>query len=258
MRVGYVVAAAAGAAAVALWATRRRRADAAPAANVRHPEAPPLAQAAPVSAATATGAATQPPPRSPRPLPHPRRPTTGLPRTFDALFARHARGIPVAYLRALADAESGLNPDDRLGLINVVPTALADYNRRHGTQIRASQMTDPDVNVEVAVDTLRAIIASYSRNHPDVPTLREDWNDPDFVALVTFGWNAGFSELGGVGRVVSYLRRTAPGAPITLDTVADAATAAGAVAHLANPRKRAYSRGVVAAYLRERAADARA
>ena len=67
-----------------------------------------------------------------------------------------------------------------------------------------------------------------------------------------------FSELGGVGRVVSYLRRTAPGAPITLDTVADAATAAGAVAHLANPRKRAYSRGVVAAYLRERAADARA
>lgn len=188
--------------------------------------------------------------------PHPERP--GLSRAFDELFRTHGRGLPVAYLRALAHAESGLNPADRLGLINVVPIAVADYNRRHPREpVRPAQMTDPAVNVRVAADILRTIIASYRRHHPDVPALAEDWTRPAFVELLSFGWNAGFSERAGVGRVVRYLRRTRPGHPITLDTVADAAAAAGAAPTLSSPRKRAYCKGIAAAYRREVLRDSR-
>ncbi len=109
----------------------------------------------------------------------PGRPRRGLTRAFDDLFRQHGQGIPVPYLRALGHAESGLHPGDRLGLINVVPVAVADYNRRHpGAAVRADQMTDPATNVRVAADILRTIIASYRRNHPDVPALAEDWHSP--------------------------------------------------------------------------------
>ncbi|MBK9032132.1 MAG: hypothetical protein IPL61_12570 [Myxococcales bacterium] len=182
----------------------------------------------------------------------------GLSRAFDGLFRAHGRGLPVAYLRALGHAESGLNPADRLGLINVVPIAVADYNRRHpSATVRAEQMTDPAVNVRVAADILRTIIASYRRHHPDVPALAEDWTRPAFVELLSFGWNAGFSERAGVGCVVRYLRRTRSEQPITLDTVADAASAAGAARTLSNPRKRAYCKGIAAAYVREVLRDPR-
>ena len=187
------------------------------------------------------------------------RPTErALTRRFDDLFRTHGQGIPVPYLRALGHAESGLNPDDRLGLINVVPVAVRDYSRRHpDDRVTPAQMTDPAINVRVAADVLRTIIASYRRNHPDVIELAENWARVGFVELLTFGWNAGFSEKGGVGRVVDYLRRTQPGTPITLDAVAGSARAAGAAATLSNPRKRAYCKGVVASYRREVARDVR-
>lgn len=181
-----------------------------------------------------------------------------LTRDFDPLFREYGQGIPVSYLRALGNAESGLNPRDRLGLINVVPIAVRDYNRRHpGANLTPAQMTDPPVNVRVAADTLREIIASYRQHHPDVLELAEDWARTPFLELLTFGWNAGYSEKRGVGRVVRFLRATHPGAPITLDAVADAAHAAGAAATLSNSRKRSYCKGVVAAYRREVARDVR-
>jgi hypothetical protein len=31
-------------------------------------------------------------------------------------------------------------------------------------------------------------MASYARNHPAVPNLHADWNNPRFVELLTFGW----------------------------------------------------------------------
>ena len=179
----------------------------------------------------------------------------GLSRAHDELFRRHGRGLPVPYLRALAHAESGMRPDDPLGLINVVPVALADYNRRHPADVvRAEDLRRPEVSVRVAADILRTIIASYARHHPDVAALREDWDNPVFVALLTFGWNAGFSERAGVGRVVAHLRSFQPDTPITIDSVARAARAAGAADTLRNPRKVSYCKGVVATYLREVAA----
>lgn len=175
-----------------------------------------------------------------------------LSRAHDDIFRQHGRAIPVAYLRALAHAESGMRADDPLGLINVVPIALADYNRRHPAEVvRAPDLRRPEVSVRVASDILRTIIASYARHHPDVVALREDWDNPVFVELLTFGWNAGFSQRAGVGRVVAHLRRVAPSTPITIDSVARAARDAGAADTLRNPRKLSYCKGVVAAYLRE-------
>jgi soluble lytic murein transglycosylase-like protein len=183
----------------------------------------------------------------------------GLTRRFDDLFRTHGQGIPVAYLRALANAESSMRADDRLGLINVVKVALDDYNRRRRMAITPEQMRDPAINVRVAADTLRMIIDSYRVNHADVDNLREDWRNPRFVELLTTGWNAGYSEIGGVGRVVRWLqqRPIAERAPITIDAVFDAAWSAGATRHLSNPRKLTWAKGVAKAYERERERDQR-
>lgn len=207
-----------------------------------------------------------PPTSAPSPKPRPTKPaparrSQGLTRRFDDLFKLHGRGVPVAYLRALAHAESGMNPDDRLGLINVVPIALADYNQRHpSAPFTPEDMRDPAKNVQVAADILRTMIDSLRRHHPDVPNLVEDWSNRRFVELASFSWNAGHSELHGVGRVVRFLK-TPPivvrPADITIDSVFDAAWSARASAHLSNPRKRDYSKGVAASYFREVERDAR-
>jgi hypothetical protein len=185
----------------------------------------------------------------------------GLTRAFDPIFAKHGGSIPVPYLRALAQAESGMRADDPLGIINVVDVALADFNRRHPERlITRPQMRNPETSVLAAADILAEIASSYERNHGDIPNLRVDWSNPRFVELLTFGWNAGFSERAGVGRVVRYLKaQPASNRPreITIDTVFAAARAAGAAEHLFNPRKLAYSKGVAHAYAREVERDQR-
>ncbi len=204
---------------------------------------------------------TVPPPPTAPPPPGSSRPPPGLTRRFDDLFARHGDRIPVPYLRVLANAESGMRPNDPLGLINITSIALADFNRRHPeTVIKAAQMRDPATNIRVAADTLRQIIGSYERNHDDLPNLRTDWTNPRFVQLLTLGWNAGHSELSGVGRVLRYLKaQPAAQRPtdITIDAVFAAARAAQATEHLSNRRKLDYSKGVAAAFAREVERDAR-
>lgn len=186
-------------------------------------------------------------------------PAGALPRTFDPIFARHRRDLPIEYLRALAMKESGMDPrassGPARGLLQITEVVRADFNRRHGTAITRAQLLDPDTNVRIATWLLRFIVDGYARNHADVPNMRTDWNNPRFAELVTFGWNAGPSEAGGVGRVVGYLKRHGA-REIDLDTVHESARAAGAHAHLSNPAKARWSRGVVALYQRERALTA--
>ena len=67
-----------------------------------------------------------------------------------------------------------------------------------------------------------------------------------------YGWNAGFSQAGGVGRVARYLEGLGA-LDITIDQVSAHAQLAGASKHLSNPAKVAWCKGVVALYLRERA-----
>jgi murein DD-endopeptidase MepM/ murein hydrolase activator NlpD len=182
----------------------------------------------------------------------------GLTREFDPILAAHGLGLPVPYLRALAARESGLRANDPKGLINVVSVVRDDFNRRHGTAVKARDLTDPSISVMIASDTLRRIIASYARYHADVPNLREDWNNRHFVELLTFGWNAGYSESKGVGRVVRYL--VDRGArDVTLTDVVRVAHDAGASQWLwAHPKKIAWTRSVADLYERDLARDTRA
>jgi hypothetical protein len=185
-------------------------------------------------------------------------PSGGLTRRFDPLFAKYGGSIPVPYLRALAFGESGLNPSDAKGLINVVGVAIDDYNRRHGTTYRPGDMRTPDINVRIAIDTLKTIVGSYRKNHPDVPNLQEDWNNRAFVELLTLGWNAGFSEASGVGKVVSHLKKRGQ-KTITVDDIHKMAPSAGATRWLWEPpiaaAKLAWSKGVVRRYFAERERD---
>jgi hypothetical protein len=180
----------------------------------------------------------------------------GITRKYDSLFAKHGRGLPIPYLRALAARESGMRATDPKGLINVVRVVREDYNERHGTTYQPPDLRDPVVSVTIAVDVLRRIIDGYAAKHSNVPNLREDWSNRHFVELLTFGWNAGMSEKAGVGRVVRYLEdqgRT----DITLSDVAKNAHDAGASHWLwAHPKKVEWTRSVADLYFAERDRDA--
>ncbi len=204
--------------------------------------------------------ATAPAPRRPsEPKPAARAERTKLAsRSYDPLFSEYGRDIPVAYLRALAHHESALNPratdGPAWGLLQVVEVVRKDYNQRHGTRYERRDLLDPAVNVAIASDVLARIIDGYARFHPEAPNLQVDWTNPLFVELLTFGWNAGYSERGGVGRVATYLSRRGFD-DFTIDDVAATARQAGASPHLSNPRKVRFSKLVTTQFLRERARD---
>ena len=177
-------------------------------------------------------------------------------RRFDPVFARYRGAIPIEYLRALVERESSGDPLARTGsaygLMQIVPVVLDDYNKRHGTPYQPEHLYDPSINVGIGCELLRIIIANYRRYHPRIANLQANWDNPRFVELLTFGWNAGFSEAGGVGRVASYLEKLGT-IDITIDLVHEHARTAGASKHLSNPAKVRWCKSVVALYLRERA-----
>lgn len=177
-------------------------------------------------------------------------------RRYDAVFERYRGDLPIEYVRALVERESDGYPAVRsgsaIGLMQIVPVVLTDYNKRHGKAIRSEQLVAPAVNVAIGCDLLRLIVASYRKHHPRIPSLQADWNNPRFVELLTFGWNAGFSEAGGLGRVARYLEQLGA-RDIDVDLVASHARLAGATKHLSNPAKLAWSKSVAALYQRERA-----
>ena len=180
------------------------------------------------------------------------------PRTFDPVFREYGRGLPVAYLRALALRESDMNPravtGSAVGLLQVVDQVRVDFNKRHGTSYARRDLFDPAVNVAIAADALSRVIDGYARFHPHATHLRADWSNPLFVELLTFGWNAGFSERGGVGKVAQYLEGRGF-RDFAIDDVHRAAGAAGASPNLANPAKVRFSKAVATQFLRERARD---
>lgn len=177
-------------------------------------------------------------------------------RRFDPIFERYRGSLPLAYVRALVERESdghpGVRTSSAVGLMQIVPVVLADYNRRHGTAYQSAQLVDPATNVAIGCELLRLIATSYRKNHPRIPNLQPDWNNARFVELLTFGWNAGFSEAGGVGRVARYLEKLGA-VDITLDQISAHARLAGASKHLSNSAKVVWCKSVVALYLRERA-----
>jgi hypothetical protein len=180
------------------------------------------------------------------------------PRTFDSIFATFGHGLPVPYLRALALRESDMNPRESSGpawgLLQVIEVVRLDYNQRTGGKYTRQDLLDPKVNVTIATSALATILHSYAQNHPRIKNLQADWSNPHFVQLLTFGWNAGWSERGGVGRVSKFLEQRGV-LDQTLDVIHKASGDAGASAHLANPAKVAWSKSVAAQYFRELAAE---
>lgn len=168
---------------------------------------------------------------------------------FDSIFRAYANRVPVAYLRALSKRESNQNPASAdgaaWGLLQVVPSVRQGYNERYGTSYAPEDLLDPEINTKIAADLLNRIVVAFGK-HPSA-NMREDWANPEFVKLVTAGWNSGYSERAGVGHVASYLE--ARGLPVTHDNVfAYAGQAGGTTPHLQNPAKQSWQRSVAALY----------
>ncbi len=176
---------------------------------------------------------------------------------YDEIFAWYGAGIPVPYLRALSEEESNQNPNDTKGsywgLMQVGwrgrNSVLAGYNKRHGTHYTSADLLNSVLNVKIGGEAIRRIVTSYEKNHPNAPNMQEDWRNPEFVRLVTAGWNSGYSERGGVGRTAHYLERH--GIPVTHANVFKYAAAAGATRHLQNPAKEGWQHGVVKLYFEQ-------
>ncbi len=172
---------------------------------------------------------------------------------FDDLFDKYRGSIPKAYLRALAYQESRMNPTayngsgGGRGLLQITGIARQDFNQRHGTAYTVADLMTPEVSIRIGADLLNRIASSYAK-HPS-PNMRGDWTNPEFVKLVTMGWNAGYSEGGGVGKVAGYLERA--GKPVTHDNVYKYAQAAGGVAKLANATALAWQRDVLSLFQRQ-------
>jgi hypothetical protein len=175
----------------------------------------------------------------------PIRPLQPLPTTYDSLFEKHGRQIPVAYLRALSSRESNMNPNEAqlpaYGLLQVIAEVARDAGFSH------QDMFDPDKNVQAATRTLNRIVESYDRHH----NMSADWSDPEYVKLVTAGWNSGYSEVAGVGKVLRWLKDN--GIEVTHDNVLANAQQAGAVHYLyANPQRTlSWQRSVMDLYFRQ-------
>jgi soluble lytic murein transglycosylase-like protein len=171
--------------------------------------------------------------------------SVALSRQFDSLFSRYRGRLPVNYLRALSYSESRMNPSDTggsyWGLMQVgYKSVLPSYNRRRGTSYSPRDLLNADVNVKIGTDLLNRIIVAYGK-HPS-PNMRPS-GGREFWKLLTAGWNSGYSESGGVGKVAAYLEQR--GIPVTHDNVFRYAAAAGATVHLQNDAKRAWQAAVV-------------
>lgn len=183
-----------------------------------------------------------------------------IPTTFDALFYRYGSpyGIPLPFMRAVAWAESRMNPDDvtgsHVGLFQAGEENLRDWDaaaKKAGYAVPAgswqARLKDPALNTRVFVRTLRNMMSSFAAGG-----LASDWTWDDYPALLAMGWNAGWSKKSGVRRVLDFLR--ARGLPLDFETVAAKAKEAGAAASLSRPDKQAFQRSIVALFRRLEAA----
>jgi hypothetical protein len=203
-----------------------------------------------------------------------------LPKKFDEIFLREGKEIPVEYLRALSYSESRMNPkyelekgidldlksypdgkkDSYWGLFQVgISNVLKDYNTRHKTSITPEQLFDPEINTKLAVDTLMRIMVSYEswgKQH-GIQSLTPDWNNVEFVKLVTAGWNSGYSRSSGVQSVAKWLQENV--LEVTHDNVFKyAGQVPKATKYLDGKqfeKKRDWHRKVVERYFKERGVD---
>lgn len=188
-----------------------------------------------------------------------------IPDTFDGVFDLYRGAIPLAYLRALAWSESGLDPSatpphgSAIGLFQILRAALDDFERRNGYP--GMDLRNPADNTAVAVHLLGMIIAAYAARG-----LKANWNDPNFVGLLTLGYKAGWSSSQGVSYLIQRIPR-----PWTVEKVIAAAQShfpdsrlwsrqdssrpAGHAGYMSDPSLRRAVADVVRDYLGDDSAD---
>ncbi len=178
---------------------------------------------------------------------------------WDPVIERFAGHVPVAFIRALVHGESGgdsqkENPvSHAAGLLQITDIVRKDWNAAHpDAPVSRTDLFDPETNVRIGAALLNRIVQTYRRHR----TLAPDWRSRRYAELVALGWNAGYSDRGGVGLAVGELE--AAGArpdDVTVDSVA--AVAAGlpkASRFVALPARVAYAKAVADLYLGSRRA----
>jgi hypothetical protein len=168
------------------------------------------------------------------------------------IFSRHAAGLPVEFLKALAYHESGLDPtkvnptSNATGLFQITAPVLSDFNQAFKATHTLTDLKDPELAATVAVFHLKRIIAHWK----DSPALAADFGQRRFVELLTLGWNA------GPNAVLRLAHRLAaiplPVARITIDAVHEAARAVAPESFVARPERVAWAKRVAATYFEMR------
>jgi soluble lytic murein transglycosylase-like protein len=176
---------------------------------------------------------------------------------WDPVIERYAGQVPVAFIRALVHGESGgdsqkENPASHAaGLLQITDIVRKDWNSAHeDAPVSRTDLFDPEINVRIGAALLNRIAQVY-RHHP---TLRPDWNSRRYAELVALGWNAGYSDRGGVGLAVTELEAAgAKPADVTVDSVARVAAGLPSASRFVSRADRvAYAKAVADLYLGSR------
>ena len=125
---------------------------------------------------------------------------------WDPVIEKYAGRVPVAFIRALVHGESGGNSQKEnpsshaAGLLQITEIVRQDWNAAHAdAPVSREQLFDPEINVRIGAALLNRIVQVYGRH----PTLQPDWSSRRYAELVALGWNAGYSDRGGVGLAVT-------------------------------------------------------
>jgi|SRR5579871_38540 len=178
---------------------------------------------------------------------------------WDPVIEKYAGRVPVAFIRALVHGESGGNSQKEnptshaAGLLQITEIVRQDWNSAHvDAPVSREQLFDPEINVRIGAALLNRIVQAYAHH----PTMRPDWKSRRYPELVALGWNAGYSDHGGVGLAVTELE--AAGATpddVTVDTVARVATSLPKASRfVSSPDRVAYAKAVADLYLGSRRA----
>jgi hypothetical protein len=178
---------------------------------------------------------------------------------WDPQIEKYAGRVPVAFIRALIHGESGGNSQlenaasHAAGLLQITEIVRRDWNGAHvHAPVSHDQLFDPEINVRIGAALLNRIVQVYAKH----PSLQPDWSSRRYAELVALGWNAGYSDRGGVGLAVSHLEAAdAQPADVTVDSVARvAAGLPEASLFVSRPDRIAYARAVADLYLGSRQA----
>jgi soluble lytic murein transglycosylase-like protein len=184
-------------------------------------------------------------------------PTIMITAAWDPIIERYAGDVPIAFIRALVHGESGgdsqkENPASHAaGLLQITEIVRQDWNAAHpSAPVSRAALFDPEINLRIGAALLNRIVDVYARHR----TMQPDWGSRRFAELVVLGWNAGYSDRGGVGLAVSELEAAgAKPADVTVDSVSRVAAGLRKSSRfVAQPDRVTYAKAVADLYLGSR------